>query len=122
MERTHRSSISDLNLELENLRVADGTFSAERRDLEIEVSRLASSLELCRAELDQERQLCSKRGVEVEKLNAYVTAMKVEVENHIDALSESNSTNADLNARLESSNKRAEEAKDRQESADRLAG
>ena len=122
MERTHRSSISDLNLELENLRVADGTFSAERRDLEIEVSRLASSLELCRAELDQERQLCSKRGVEVEKLNAYVTAMKVEVENHIDALSESNSTNADLNARLESSNKRAEEAKDRQESADRLVG
>ena len=122
MERTHRSSISDLNLELENLRVADGTFSAERRDLEIEVSRLASSLELCRAELDQERQLCSKRGVEVEKLNAYVTAMKVEVENHIDALSESNSTNADLNARLESSNKRAKEAKDRQESADRLVG
>ena len=122
MERTHRSSISDLNLELENLRVADGTFSAERRDLEVEVSRLASSLELCRAELDQEQQLCSKRGVEVEKLNAYVTAMKVEVENHIDALSESNSTNADLNARLESSNKRAEEAKDRQESADRLVG
>ena len=122
MERTHRSSISDLNLELENLRVADGTFSAERRDLEIEVSRLASSLELCRAELDQERQLCSKRGVEVEKLNAYVTAMKVEVENHIDALSESNSTNADFNARLESSNKRAKEAKDRQESADRLVG
>ena len=92
--------VRDLTEENAALKDEVGGRALERKELSEKIRVLKAAAEESKASLIAEQQSRSKKAIEIEKLNAYINVLKMEVEKYIEALTATNSEKGKLEERL----------------------